>query len=292
MRSLIRLALAAPLVLGLLVTASSWAGASSAWQLPSSTTITEVAGNHFTFTHQRLQAGLINFTLVNTLAATGKGELQLFRMKGDTPVVQFRLHLAQIFSTNPKVAAAGIRWARAHVLALGGNGFTASMEQDSVLSAGTYYVADTTAWLVSSGKTGLGTFTVRGDGTGSLPQVGQQITAADTGPMGMPRFHPTSPLHFGWVRIDNDSADLHMYFIVRVQAHTTNKQLIAALLQGVNNGQITGPPVGSDVISPGTDSNITIAGQPGRYAITCLVPDPETGLPHILMGMTSFVQIN
>ena len=37
--------------------------------------------------------------------------------------------------------------------------------------------------------------------------------------------------------------------------------------------------------------NVQLAGPPGHYAITCLVTDPATGKPHILMGMIAYANV-
>jgi hypothetical protein len=286
------LALAALLLGATAPAATATAATASHHGLPSSVTITEHKHAKFTTTSTDLAAGLITFTLVNKLAAKQQGELQLFSLKGTTTLNEFRAHLAAAMGPSFKKAAKAIRWIRRHVLAWGGSlGSPPTMTQEVVLRAGTYYVADTSSWIASKGKRGVMPFTVSGNGTGTLPSVGQSVSMVDNA-KGLPRFKPSSPvLHPGRLRINNTSNDLHMVFIAPVTRKATKKSIIAAFENPKAPSPFTGPPQGSDVVSPRLQTNIRLVGPAHRYVITCFVPDPKTGMPHILMGMITFVHI-
>jgi hypothetical protein len=54
----------------------------------------------------------------------------------------------------------------------------------------------------------------------------------------------------------------------------------------------TGPPPfvwagGGAAVAPGTSTFPTLDLKPGTYVVTCFVPDPKTGKPHIALGMFS-----
>jgi hypothetical protein len=257
---------------------------------PSSVTITEMTGAKYTATASDLQAGLITFHLVNQLALQRKGELLIFAMKPGATPTDFHAMLPALFGTNLKAAAAATRWTIAHVYAYGGNLGGPSANEQVVLPAGTYYVADLMSWGKNP-ATGITTFKVSGTPHGSLPSAPETVSMVEHA-SNMPRFAPsTTTLANGWVRINNTTADDHMVLMVPVKPGTTADQLIAGFFNPSAPSPFLGLPEGTDVLQAHSQLNVQIAGPPGYYAITCLVSDPTTGKPHILMGMTTFVNV-
>jgi len=140
-------------------------------------------------------------------------------------------------------------------------------------------------------QTGILTFKVSGTPHGSLPAAPQTVSMVEHA-NNMPRFAPSAAtLANGWVRMDNTTADDHMVLIVPVKPGTTDKQLIAGFFNPSAPSPFVGAPEGTDVLQAHSQLNVQIAGPKGYYAITCLITDPTTGKPHILMGMIPFVNV-
>lgn len=99
--------------------------------------------------------------------------------------------------------------------------------------------------------------------------------------------------------VHNSGAQLHFVEVIQVPDGTTEAQVDALF-----NSYMTGTPDPemldeSQIMpilyapdqSPGVSATLPISLEAGTYLLTCWVPDPETGLPHAMMGMHELVEI-
>ena len=195
-----------------------------------------------------------------------------------------------------KLAATTITKINNQVLAYGGNPGTSATEQQVILPAGTYYVADTTQWPKSGGKNGISApFTVTGSDTGAVLPASSETISMTMPQMDTPRFAiSAATLNPGWVRMDNTSTDLHEAQMLPVKAGATVAQVQAALESNSNTPPAVfadaphGLSTGVDVISPHSQVNIMLTGTASEYTVVCFIPAPTTGKPHFAMGMVGF----
>lgn len=275
--------------------------------LPSSMTVTESSnGQVFTLQHPELKAGLVTFTLTSNENPNNSGsfDMQIFALKPGATLTEFRTELAAVGagSNGPptaaslKLAATTVTKINNQVLAYGGNPGTSATEQQVILPAGTYYVADTTQWPKSGGKNGISApFTVTGSDTGAVLPASSETISMTMPQMDTPRFAiSAATLNPGWVRMDNTSTDLHEAQMLPVKAGATVAQVQAALESNSNTPPAVfadaphGLPTGVDVISPHSQVNIMLTGTASEYTVVCFIPDPTTGKPHFAMGMVGF----
>ena len=107
--------------------------------------------------------------------------------------------------------------------------------------------------------------------------------------------------------IENSGAMLHEFAILPVPAGASKADVetaAAAMLAAEMNGDATaaramiealGPAwadwsgeevAGMGVLSPQRTSVVQIALEPGTYAIVCYIPEPASGTPHLMLGMS------
>ena len=86
-------------------------------------------------------------------------------------------------------------------------------------------------------------------------------------------------------RLVNNGKELHQAQIVRLEEGKT----IADLQNAMKH---EGPPPpwlsfvgGPNGIAPGQEANSIASLSPGRYAMICLIPSPNDGVPHLMKGM-------
>lgn len=100
-------------------------------------------------------------------------------------------------------------------------------------------------------------------------------------------------------KVVNNGAQPHMLVLGMVPSGTTMDQIMATI-----NSQMSGTPVAgalqeSDIHdvggvllqSPGQTVWPVLDLPAGRYAATCWVPDPKSGMPHVMEGMVSLFDI-
>lgn len=111
----------------------------------------------------------------------------------------------------------------------------------------------------------------------------------------MPAFVPTGRQIW---RVDNTGAALREIAIVPVPAGATAERAAAAVVatfEGKPAPAAFGPAwtgwranlvAGVGATSPGLSISAQVDLAPGTHAAVCFVPDPATGTPHLMMGMT------
>jgi hypothetical protein len=83
----------------------------------------------------------------------------------------------------------------------------------------------------------------------------------------------------------NDGPQTHEVQLVRLNDGATGKDFLAALgpnAKGPPPGVMLGGP---GAYSTGNDGYWTVTFEPGHYIFICFVPDPASGLPHMMKGM-------
>jgi hypothetical protein len=83
----------------------------------------------------------------------------------------------------------------------------------------------------------------------------------------------------------NDGPQTHEVQLIRLNQGATAQEYLAALAPGAK-----GPPPGVLLGGPGAyskggDGYWTVTFEPGQYLFVCFVPDPASGLPHMMQGM-------
>ena len=96
----------------------------------------------------------------------------------------------------------------------------------------------------------------------------------------------------GNIRFANH-ADFSPHFVVlqHVKDGTTRKQVIDSFSSQSQPNFILPGEQDSDIVSPGHAMVLHLLLPPGRYALMCFFPDPETGMPHAFMGMVRMVTL-
>lgn len=83
----------------------------------------------------------------------------------------------------------------------------------------------------------------------------------------------------------NDGPQTHEVQLVRLNDGATGKDYLAALgpaAKGPPPGVMLGGP---GAFSKGGDGYWTVTLEPGNYLFVCFVPDPASGMPHMMKGM-------
>lgn len=101
------------------------------------------------------------------------------------------------------------------------------------------------------------------------------------------------------VTIHNSGAQIHFIDVMQVPDGTTDEQV-----DGLFNFFMTGTPEAgmleeSEAMpvyyapdqSPGVSVTLPINLEAGSYLFTCWVPDPETGMPHAMLGMHELISV-
>jgi hypothetical protein len=86
----------------------------------------------------------------------------------------------------------------------------------------------------------------------------------------------------------------HFLDLLQVKKGTTRKQVVQALQSGDQQPSFVVPnggTIGTDAISSGQKLTLTYKLPKGTYAALCFFPDPQTGMPHALMGMVRIITL-
>ncbi len=94
-------------------------------------------------------------------------------------------------------------------------------------------------------------------------------------------------------RMLNAGHEIHHAQLVKLEDGHSVEDLVSAM-----TGRGAAPPFpdwaepvgGPNAVAPGEESNATQMIEPGRYALTCLIPD-EAGVPHLLKGMGRLIEV-
>jgi uncharacterized cupredoxin-like copper-binding protein len=100
----------------------------------------------------------------------------------------------------------------------------------------------------------------------------------------------TVPAGVTTIRLTNQGADMHHFYLVRLAEGKTLDNLLAE-----TRGDALPPWAtalgGPNVAPPGAESAIMVELEPGNYAALCVIPASD-GIPHVAKGMsTSFVVV-
>jgi hypothetical protein len=239
-----------------------------------------IVGKDFSYTTAAsVKGGYVKVTLDNQ----GKEDHQAQLLRINDGVTPQQLQEAQTDQTGEKLLAL--------VTVKGGvNGIAPGTKQSSVnkLDAGNYLMmcflrgADGVAH-VAKGMVAPFTVTAAAAG-GEEPKYGSEVEAKD--------FAFTLPtLKAGETTIEfkNNGPSPHEMTLYKVAAGKTAADAQTFL---AGTAPPAGPPPfsgagGGAAIAPGSSTFPTINLEPGTYIVTCFVPDPKTGKPHIALGMFS-----
>lgn len=93
----------------------------------------------------------------------------------------------------------------------------------------------------------------------------------------------------------NDGRQPHFLFIAKVQPGKTAEDVMKFLMAGP--AAEGAPPLdmipglGTAALTTGKSNFITMDLQPGTYFAACFVGDPQTHMPHAMIGMTQFFEV-
>lgn len=117
----------------------------------------------------------------------------------------------------------------------------------------------------------------------SEPKAGLTITLADY------RFTQSQPITAGFhtIQVMNHGTQPHEVVVLKLDPGASAKDFGAAFEPGAS-GPPPGKPVGGVVgLESGEHAFFMARFEPGRYGLICFFPDPITGKPHFMQGMTS-----
>lgn len=88
-------------------------------------------------------------------------------------------------------------------------------------------------------------------------------------------------------KVVNDGPQPHEMTLVKVNEGVTFDQFMTALAEG-GEAAMPGVPIGgAQALAPNLASYLTYDLEPGTYVALCAIPDPETGQPHLALGMVA-----
>ena len=129
----------------------------------------------------------------------------------------------------------------------------------------------------------------------AFPSTDGVVTAVESG--STTRWSaPTSLPHAGRILFRNSTDELHFLYLQQVREGTTDRdiQRAAEAFQAgrtpASNPFLT-IAEGTDLLTPGNQVVLTYDVPPGTYDIECFVPDDQTGMPHIVMGMHKIIKL-
>ncbi len=117
----------------------------------------------------------------------------------------------------------------------------------------------------------------------SEPKAGLTITTADF------RFAQSESISAGLhtIRVTNRGSMPHEVVVVKLNPGVSAKEFGIAVESGVA-GPPPGMPIGGIVgLDSGAHGFFTARFEPGNYGLICFFPDPVTGKPHYMHGMTA-----
>ena len=137
------------------------------------------------------------------------------------------------------------------------------------------------------------TFTVvKSDHAGEAPRSDYRVQLADFA-LALPARQITAGKKV-W-EVVNDGRQPHFLFVARVAPGKTAADVMKFLMAGPQaQGE---PPVemipglGSAALTSGKSNFITMDLKPGTYFAACFVGDPQTHMPHAMIGMTQFFEV-
>lgn len=118
-------------------------------------------------------------------------------------------------------------------------------------------------------------------GRDSAPVMTQEVGMVDFAFVGPERW--TAGTHM--LRVDNRGQEDHQFRFVRLDPGSTVEQWMES------EGQTGTPVAGVARMGPGAVAYLPVQLGPGTYVAHCLVTDPASGRPHILMGMLRAITV-
>ncbi len=126
-------------------------------------------------------------------------------------------------------------------------------------------------------------------GPQTLPQTQARVVAMTDKRFGGATTLPAK----GEITFKNISTESpHFLQMQHVKDGTTRKQVIAALQSNKPPAFVRPGSQGTDLLSEGQAQTMQTKLPAGTYALMCFFPDPQTGMPHALMGMVRIVTLN
>jgi len=238
-----------------------------------------IVGKEYAYTTaSSVEGGFVKVTLDNQ----GKEEHQAQLLRINDGVTPQQLQEAQTDQTGEKLL--GLTTVKGGV-----NGIAPGTKQSAVskLDPGQYLMLcfiRSADGVAHAAKGMVAPFTVTKPTLAAEPKYGYEVEAKD--------FQFTVPtLKAGEQTIEfkNNGPSPHEMTLYQVAAGKTAADVQKFL---TSTTPPTGPPPfvgygGGSAIAPGTSTFPTIDFKPGTYVVTCFVPDPKTGKPHIALGMFS-----
>jgi len=248
-----------------------------------------------TLSRHTASAGRITFRIDSTMPRDRSSGILMFTLADHITLTQVFADFQEQFSNVPATRAKGTRdisrdahfYGLADVVA----GTPASVTQ--TLHAGTYYLLDAGALI--SPVPQVTTLRVHGsanrteaDGaTETRRQATVYMTSSDS--FISPRILPAN----GTIAVRNVSDTPHFMNIWPARPDTTDKKVQAWLDAGATGDSpfVDGPTIGLLTISPGKRAQLSYNLPPGTYVLFCEMPDDQTGISHVFMGMHKVVTL-
>ncbi|MFO7546594.1 MAG: hypothetical protein R6W77_13965 [Trueperaceae bacterium] len=86
-------------------------------------------------------------------------------------------------------------------------------------------------------------------------------------------------------KVVNDGPQPHEMIVLKLNDGVSFPELLAHLQENGEHGMPAVPIGGVQGLTAGHTGYWTYDLVPGEYAVVCVIPDPETGLPHLALGM-------
>lgn len=221
-----------------------------------------------------LPSGRVAITYTNQ--GTQPHSAQIFELQPGVTMDQFGAAAAKFTAENP--APADFQSFFAMIKSGGGANTLAPGQSETVVNN----LTPGNAVLVDLGGPGdlVKPFQVVGpDVETPEPQANVNVTLVDDA-FQMPS---TVPAGMDTFKVTDGGKDVHEFALLSVGNHTLAD--VQAALQSPQPPDWAMPAGGAGAMGPGETAWVTENIQPGNYVAICFVPDPETGMPHFLMGM-------
>lgn len=251
-------------------------------------------GSRVSINHSALRAGRVTFSVRSTNSGDGSS-ITLFRPRRGHTLNEVFADLGEEFSPDPSTAANGTRdlVRDLHSYGLADVSPARGTLVTRTLRPGTYYLIDL-GTPPTDGPPAVTTLTVKAH-SGYRPAVAGRRVSATVKMTSRDTFKVSGSLPArGTIRVANVSDTLHFMSLERVKKGTTDKQVqqaFAADASGPPPWALSGPEMGTDVLTPGQALNLSYRLHPGTYVLVCFVADDKSGMPHAFMGMHKVVHL-
>ncbi|HET6817872.1 MAG TPA: hypothetical protein VFH66_11655 [Mycobacteriales bacterium] len=228
-------------------------------------------------------------------AAGGDRTIEIVRLHSGYSFADFRSDVKTALTNlegpngDTKAGLKALNHAIANITALGGvSAHDGTVRHGSVLlsQAGHRYVLFDDSNLVPRRPVRLTVTAPAGPQT--LPATSATVVARDDRRWGGAS---TLPSHGNIKFVNRATVSPHFVVLQHVKAGTTRQQVIDALSSPNPPDFILPGDQSSDIVSPGHAMSLHLHLPAGSYALMCFFPDPQTGMPHAMMGMVRIVTL-